>query len=150
MPNITCTQPGCRGTITRNYPDLLDNHLDESGRIVCKCGARGYVVKNFELQEKGQTWDPFLVGAIRLAAPGETYQPFVFLCSSKPAGEPDETWFCYYKDTTKDGGKLKMGYGPGGPPVLGNDTVVTLIHEMLKRGLLNRKALQAALDSTAP
>lgn len=53
MPNITCAKPDCRGTTTRNYPDLLDNYLDKSGRIVCKCGARGYVEKKFELQEKG-------------------------------------------------------------------------------------------------
>lgn len=148
MPHITCTKPDCRGANPRNYVDLLDNYLDQSGRIKCKCGAKGFVKKYFELQEKGQTWDPYLVGAIRLASPEDTYQPFVFLCSSEPSGEPDETWFCYYKDTTHEGGRLKMGYGPGGPPVLGNETVVTLVREMLKRGLLDRESLQTALNNT--
>ena len=116
----------------------------------CRCGASGYVEKKFALQEEGQNWDPFLRGAIKLADSKETYQPFVFLCSATADGTIGETWFCYYKDMRHvPGGRLKMGYGPGGPPVLDNTTIVALVSEMLKRKLLDREALQMALDGTA-
>lgn len=147
---LICTDSNCSGTITPNIPAMLDNHLDDQGIFRCRCGAPGYMERNFKLQEDGQTWEPFLRGAIKLANPEDTYQPFVFLCSSTPDGPIDETWFCYYKDTRKyPGGRLKMGYGPGGPPVLGNDSIVELVHRMLDMRLLDRKLLQKALDETA-
>jgi hypothetical protein len=40
------------------------------------------------------------------------------MVSYKTEGGCDDIWFSYYKDLRKVGGRLKLGYGPGGPPVL--------------------------------
>lgn len=74
--------------------------------------------KAFDLQEPGDTWEPYLRGAIRLGDPDDTYQPFVFMVSYEPDGTVNDIWFSYYKDLRETGGRLKLGYGPGGPPVL--------------------------------
>ncbi len=111
-----------------NIVDLINAHLDKDGWILCShCSNKGYIKKEFQLQEGG-TWEPNLKGIIPLGNPGEVYQPFVFLAthSHEPPSAPVRAaWFSYYKDTRKYegnrriGGSLKMGYGPGGPPVLG-------------------------------
>lgn len=77
------------------------------------------------VQEAGDRWEPFLRGAIRLGASGDTYQPFVFLVSYEPAGTVTDVWFSYYKDLRDSGCRLKLGYGPGGPPGLGAGDVLS-------------------------
>lgn len=59
----------------------------------------------------------------------------MFLVSDTPEGPPDQVWFSYYKDLRPEG-RLKLGYGPGGPPVLSMTTVVELINELTTLGCL--------------
>lgn len=53
--------------------------------------------------------------------------------------DPNGLWFSYYKDTRPEGGRLKLGYGPGGPPVLDKDQVKRLIKELLKVNYLSKQ-----------
>ena len=117
---IACSNEAC-GETTRalDIVDLLTAHTDEVGWFLCgECGKPGYIEKSYERQEGGEPWRPFLRGAIPLGNPGETYQPFVFLVAYEPTARVDSVWFSYYKDLRSSGGRLKLGYGPGGPPVL--------------------------------
>ena len=118
-----------------NIVELLDSHTDKNGWFVCPSGHQGFVEKTFSLQEEGETWDPYLRGALRLSKKDNTYQPFVFFVSYEPAGEITAIWFSYYKDLRQYGGRLKMGYGPGGPPVLSTEQVLFLVKEMKSLGL---------------
>jgi hypothetical protein len=127
---IKCVDSTCASeTWTPNIVDLLDRHRDSAGWFLCSCGKQGYVEKSFSLQEPGEVWEPFLRGAIRLGQTGDTYQPFVFLVASKPDGPVDAIWFSYYKDL-RPNGRLKLGYGPGGPPVLKTHDVGTLVQTL--------------------
>ena len=59
----------------------------------------------------------------------------VFLVSYEPDGIPEDVRFSYYKDTrTLPGGKLKLGYGPGGPPVLKADKVEKRVEKLSEPG----------------
>jgi hypothetical protein len=93
--------------------------------------------KSFELQEPGQVWAPFLKGVIPLGDTDDSYQPFVFLVGDTPDGPADQVWFSYYKDLRSHGGRLRLGYGPGGPPVLAMRTVVDLLHELVELGCID-------------
>ena len=96
----------------------------------------GYISKSYKLADGDEeVWKPFLQGAIRLNDPGEVYQPFIFLCGNGPEGPPSSAWFCYYKDLRDNDGYLKMGHGPGGPPVLLISTVYWLAKELKRRKL---------------
>lgn len=140
---VECTN-NCRenGYSTSNILDLLDNYRDqESGWFLCRCGERGYVRKEYALQEKGEIWKPILKGAIRLGDEESTYQPFVFFVVNNQndvLGDIiDDVWFCYYKDTRPDGGSLKLGHGPGGPPVLGQESIGRLYEFLFGLGYLD-------------
>jgi len=111
------------------------------------CGGKGYIEKSFDLQEPGETWEPYLKGIIPLGTPGDTYQPFVFLVSYSPNELPNDVWFSYYKDTRSTGGRLKLGYGPGGPPVLGAEQVLRLIKIMMERGCLDVTKVKAVINA---
>ena len=67
-------------------------------------------------------------------------------CGDNP---PGDVWFSYYKDLRPDGGRLKLGYGPGGPPVLDGESVVELMAHMLEHDCIDpgivRTRLAAAL-----
>lgn len=145
--NIECTN-NCRvnGCSASNIVDLLDNYRDEeTGWFLCNCGNQGYVRKEYSLQEKGELWKPILKGAIRLGDEGDTYQPFVFLVVNNQRDVPGDTiediWFSYYKDTRPDGGRLKLGHGPGGPPVLGKGSIYTLYSILVDLGYLDQLEL---------
>ncbi|MFN8627385.1 MAG: hypothetical protein U0587_15555 [Candidatus Binatia bacterium] len=117
-----------------NIVDLVEQHLDACGWLICGCeAAHGYIEKHFELQEGGdETWEPFIRGVIRLGEQGSSYQPVVFLVSYEPTGPITDLWFCYYKDTRLlPGGRLKMGHGPGGPPVLGVGQLLDLLQRLI-------------------
>jgi hypothetical protein len=135
---IECTDSSCgQRTWADNIVDLIAYHRDDIGRFVCSsCRKFCYISKSFELQEQGEFWEPFIRGIIALGETGETYQPFVFLVSYKPDGEITDVWFSYYKDFRKSGGRLKLGYEPGGPPVLGKLEFLNLLSE-LKRDRLS-------------
>src|SRR5687768_3347029 len=114
--HITCSDPACtERSGAREIVDLLhDDHLDEAGWFICYCGKRGYIKKSYKQQEGCYRWEPILKGAILLADPDATYQPFVFLVGYTPDGPPTDVWFWYYKDLRSSGGRLKIGAGPGG------------------------------------
>jgi hypothetical protein len=139
--------PTCRNEArASNIVDLLTNHRDEDGWFLCSRGHHGYIEKSFALQEAGDRWEPFLRGAIPLGTSDRTYQPFVFLVSYEPTGEVTDVWFSYYKDLRDTGGRLKLGYGPGGPPVLGATDVLKLVRRMLALGCISTDDIRAALE----
>ena len=149
--HVRCSDPACSdGTWVRNIVDLLSNHVPD-GRGLFTCGlchrASGYVEKSFALQEQGEVWEPFLRGAIRLADDRSAiYQPFVFLVSYERDGPISDCWFSYYKDTRgRLGGRLKLGYGPGGPPVLGHGQTIDLIRSLLVMGYVSRDELKSLI-----
>ncbi len=128
---IQCSTPSCGSTKAKNIVDLLDHHTDQNGWFYCgKCKRHDFIEKSFDLQEPGETWEPYLRGALRLGDEKDTYQPFVFLVSYKPNGTPTDIWFSYYKDLRGSGGKLKLGYGPGGPPVLATTQLAALVQRL--------------------
>lgn len=137
---IECCNTKC-GTQTQasEIVDLIKNHTHENGKFRCdKCGNYGYIKKSFKLQEPGQYWKPYLKGAIRLKREG-AYQPFVFLVSYKPNDEPTNVWFSYFKDLRDTGGKLKLGYGPGGPPALDFDSIIDLLKQLIDLDCLSKE-----------
>ena len=140
--SIKCRDKDCgEETWARNIVELIEDHCDDMGWIRCAaCNNAGYIKKSFDLQEPGEVWEPHLRGVIRLSdEPNDTYQPFVFLVSGTPNEQPSAVWFSYYKDTrTLAGGRLKLGYGPGGPPVLEASKVVELVDKLEERGLIER------------
>ena len=125
---------------------LIRNHRDNNGLFLCQCGKHGHIVKSFDLQEKGEKWEPFLRGIILLGDADDTYQPFVFLVTyNDPSGPVNDMWFSYYKDTRSTGGRLKLGYGPGGPPVLGKNQIFQLLRQMKSIGCLTQEEIENAL-----
>jgi hypothetical protein len=134
MWRITCTNPSC-GERTRatNIVDLIQNHRDPQGWLLCECGRHGYVEKSYQLQEACEPWVPLLKGVIPLGDADDTYQPFVFLVAHAPGGPADHLWFSYYKDL-RPGGMLKYGNGPGGSPILAVGTVAELIPRLVSLG----------------
>jgi hypothetical protein len=132
MPwQIKCDNPGCNEqTWAENIVDLIQNHTNSAGWFMCRCGERGHIEKSFALQEEGEKWEPFLKGVIPLGTAGDSYQPFVFLVGGDARGPADAIWFSYYKDLRSTGGRLKLGYGPGGPPVLEMQQVVDLVRKL--------------------
>lgn len=148
MPyTIKCADTNCdRETWAANIVDLINEHRDENGWFICSCGHKGYIEKSFPLQEEGEVWEPFLQGIITLGDEGDTYQPFVFKVSCSPSAKVDSLWFSYYKDLREVGGRLKLGYGPGGPPVLHKDTLKELIKELIKLDVLTKAEIRSLLD----
>lgn len=127
---IRCMK-GCKDTVpVSNILDQLKHCDEQTNLFKCSCGHAGYIEKSFAVQEKGEHWKPYLRGAITLGDPTDTYQPFVYLVSYEPNGEINALWFCYYKDTRSTGGRLKLGYGPGGPPVLSLQQVRVLLKKV--------------------
>lgn len=130
--NITCEGHDCKErTRAADIVDLIRNHRDDQGWFLCVCGKHGYVEKSFQLQEPGEVWSPYLRGIIPLGTADDTYQPFVFLVSYTPTGDVTDIWFSYYKDLRGSGGRLKLGYGPGGPPVLEKSSFLNLLSQLV-------------------
>ena len=120
MPNIKCK---C-GTTTNggNIVTIIEQHTDDQHRFVCEsCGGNGYVVKNLKMQD-GEKVKIYYLGVFVFAGkPG--YQPFTYLCAyaqkdGKPPTKPTHVQVCYYRDLRSKGGKLKLGHGPGAPPII--------------------------------
>ena len=74
--------------------------------------------------------------------------PSLVSYSADPEEPPEDVWFAYYKDTRKQGGRLKMGYGPGGPPVFSAEEVLDLVEQMVKRGCLDAGKVRSKLGLT--
>jgi len=82
-------------------------------------------------------------GRHQARVPDDTYRPFAFLVGrTADDGEVDSVWVSYYKDLRESGGKLKMGYGPGGPPVLELEQVATLVRTLVGTGLMEQSMLE--------
>lgn len=134
---IKCTDANCdKVTVAWQIVDLINNHLDNQGWIKCACGRDGYIEKSFDTQE-GDVWNPFLRGIIPLGKEGNTYQPFVFLVSYEANSPVKDVWFSYYKDLREEGGRLKLGYGPGGPPVLDKADLIELMKKLIEINCLS-------------
>lgn len=147
---INCTNCG-KQTTAAHIVDLT-NHLDPSGWFLCRhCKTRGYIEKRFNLQEQGRPpWKPYLRAMLRpsMYEQTSTYQPFAFLVGYSPDDHPTDVWFCYYKDTRAEpGGRLKMGHGPGGPPVFEAEALIDLVAQMVKCGSLDPDQLAAAIPA---
>jgi hypothetical protein len=97
---IRCTDEQCgQVTYAAQIDELIGQHRDDAGWFLCGlCGKHGYIEKSFALQEgEGQTWAPFLKGAIKLEYPDDTYRPFAFLVGrTADDGEVDSVWVSYY------------------------------------------------------
>ena len=147
---IKCGNSKCASeTWTQNIDDLKRNHCDAQGWFLCgACGSRGYIPKQYNVQEGGDPWKPYLKGIIQPSGHGDDiYQPFAFLYSETPNEPPTCIWFSYYKDTRPEG-ILKMGYGPGGPPVFEVEEIVDLVAQMIERGCLDASKVKSALGLT--
>ena len=137
---VKCSDNDCKkNTWASNIVNLIRERCDEDGWFTCRCGKPGYTEKEFKLQEEGQKWRPFLRGAKILENLSETYFPFVFLVSYKKDNPVTDVWFCYYKDLRNNNGKLKLGHGPGGPPVLDKRSLLDLLRHLTKIGYLSSK-----------
>jgi hypothetical protein len=146
--NIKCADPGCnKQSWANNIVDLIAVHRDSEGWFLCSCGKHGYIEKRFDLQEPGEVWEPYLRGIIPLGERSDTYQPFVFLVSYKPDGDVTDIWFSYYKDLRSSGGRLKLGYGPGGPPVLGKAAFLNLLSQLVATHCITNEEILSTVDS---
>ena len=126
-----------------NIVDLIDNHTNAEGWFVCNhCADLSYIEKTFNLQEPGHTWKPYLRGVLRLGDPEDTYQPFVFIVSYEPKEKANDIWFSYYKDLRQTGGRLKLGHGPGGPPVLEKEQLLLLLRRLVELGVIEKEEIK--------
>jgi hypothetical protein len=143
---LNCTNPDCnKNTFAGNTIELLDK-IGKNGLFVCShCQSHAYINKEFKLIDEG-TWKPLLKGAIKLGDTDDTYHPFVYLVSYGPEDPPTDLWFCYYKDMRKNGGTLKLGHGPGGPPVVSIKSFLYLARRLLCYGLINDSDLMGILE----
>lgn len=150
---ITCTNSECGHlTAPANIAELVNpekGYLDDQSWFVCeKCGGRGYIKKKYNTQEGGE-FIPHLKAVIRPSGyEGDRYQPFAFLSSNSPGDPPNAVWFVYYKDTSDLGGRLKMGYGPGGPPYFEVADVLDMMVQIVRAGCLEAdKVVEAIRDA---
>ena len=141
-----CADPKHEKSYPDNIHDLIQNetYYNKNRFFQClDCKKDGYIQKSYKLQERDQKgkpkeWNPLLRGAIKLGEENDSYQPFIFLVSYEPKETPGDVWFCYYKDT-RPRGNLRLGYGPGGPPVLSIEQVCSLEGILANPGLIDRK-----------
>ena len=142
---IKCCDTECdKTTSAKNIVSLITKHVCENGYFRCAtCKGKGYIKKSYKQQgDDEKVWKPFLLGVITLGKCEEIYQPFIFLCSNSADSKPTYAWFCYYKRTPITKGKkkgkwnLKLGHGPGGPPVLAFSKILWLVDELKVRKLL--------------
>ena len=85
----------------------------------------------------------FRTAIIRLSSDSEdTYQPYVFLTTGELGGPVSGVHFGYYKDLTKQNGKLKHGHGPGGAPVLNKQMLLRLLRRLGDYGVVTADELE--------
>ena len=149
MPSwpIQCTNSEC-GKIIRadDIVDLTDpekGFIDEHCWLRCLwCKSRGYIHTWFDgrtlydWRELDGSFNACLNGVIRLR-PGlrsghatANSQPFVFLVGCSPEDQSNDLWFCDYKDTRSQGGKLTVRYGP----LLQAGAIMDLVVQKVERG----------------
>jgi hypothetical protein len=139
--DIQCRQ--CqKHTWASNIVELVTKNIDTSGRFVCvHCGCVDtFIYRESQLQEEGEVWERWIKGVILIETGIETYSPYIFLTADSEDGVPTGLHFHYYKDTRKQqNGRLKHGHGPGGPPVLNNRDLFTIINELVRSKILSKE-----------
>ncbi len=144
---IECRSCGAR-TVAGNITWLLHEkqyHTDKQGNVKCKtCGStEAHIYRKSQLQEEGEHWERWMEAIIRLTdAPEATYQPYAFLTTGEPGGPVRGIHFGYYKDLSKQGGKLKHGHGPGGAPVLNKAMLLRLLRRLGAYGVVTAGELE--------
>jgi len=151
---IECVEGCGKVAVAKDIVDLIQNYIGPGGWLRCSCGKRGQVKKSFEKQEGGK-WEPMVKGIIPLGVKGKIHQPFVFLVRYEEDGsEVDAVWFSYYKDLRKypvkggGFGHLKLGYGPGGPPVFDRVTFLKLLASLVESGSYSRQEIVDAVSKS--
>jgi hypothetical protein len=146
--NIQCRS--CkRSTWAHNIVQLLKKHTDDRcGRFTCShChGVDTYIYRESKLQEQDEVWKRWIKGVICIDAQSETYFPYVFLTSQREDGPIEGLHFHYYKDTREQGGRLKHGHGPGGPPVLRIDDVFVILKRLVSQGVISSESVKEFAD----
>jgi hypothetical protein len=155
---IQCCDPKCGQTNrAENVVELINAFCDADGWFICQACEKtsGYIAKEFRMQELDrEPWRPLLRGLVQLVDngnddPESEYRPFVFLATyDKPTNPIADFWFCYYKDTRAKGGNLKLGHGPGGPPVLSAKQILQLIAHALDHNIIERRAIETLLNAS--
>lgn len=129
-----------------NIVDLLKEHVDAAGRFVCAhCGNTDtFIYRESPLQEEGEFWQRWVKGVIQIDSGIETYSPYIFLTADSEDGELTGLHVHYYKDTRSfPKGRLKHGHGPGGPPVLYNHDLFTIIEHLVTIGVVSKEEVQS-------
>lgn len=140
--SITCD---CgKVTWANNIVELIRNHTNEIGHIICtECSfPRAHIFQESRVQEKGKPWRRYIKGVIPIRTAYEVYTPYIFLSSETKTGEIDHIQFYYYKDTRKDGGRLKHGHGPGGTPAFNKKELFQLLEKLINYGCLTKKEIK--------
>ncbi|MBM3335310.1 hypothetical protein FJY63_11670, partial [Candidatus Sumerlaeota bacterium] len=126
-------------TWARNIVDLVKAHTNQEGRFVCaSCrNTDTFIYRESRLQEEGETWKRWVKGVITIVSDVETYTSYIFLTADAEDSPPTGLHFHYYKDTrSKPNGRLKHGHGPGGPPVLQNEDLFTIIRQLVSMNVI--------------
>jgi len=133
-------------TRASNIVDLFKEHTNKEGKFVCShCrGTDTSIYRESDLQEEGEVWKRWIKGVIQIDTGIETYFPYIFLTAGSEDGNPTGLHFHYYKDTRKyPNGQLKHGHGPGGPPVLVNEDLFTIIRNLVQAGIMSIDDVQS-------
>lgn len=131
-----------------NIVDLLKEHTNDIGFFVCaNCGSTDtYIYRKSSLQEKGEVWERWIKGVIQIDSGIETYCPYIFLTADSEEDGPTGLHFHYYKDTRAQGGNLKHGHGPGGPPVLAIKDIFIVLEHLLSIGIISVYDIQNFIE----
>lgn len=146
MPyEVRCRACGAQ-TWATNIVDLLNDHTDSRGHLVClKCSRTDtFIYRSSELQEgPDEVWERWIKGVIRIDSGIPTYSPYIFLTADSEDGPITGLHFHYYKDTrSQPDGRLKHGHGPGGPPVLRVHDLFTILKHLVAEGIVAKETIK--------
>lgn len=136
-------------TWASNIDDLIKEHIDSNGRFLCsRCDSiNTFIYRESKLQERDENgepdiWQRWIKGIICIDSGIETFSPYIFITAESEEGEATGLHFHYYKDTRSQGGRLKHGHGPGGPPVLGINDLFFIIQHLVSIGALSKAEIE--------
>lgn len=143
--DITCRD--CKKiTYAAEIVDLIHNHLDELGRLVCSyCKSTNtHIYRESKLQEERWDWKRYIKSVVAIDTGVPTYTPYIFLTSDEENGAITGIHFNYYKDTrSQPNGKLKHGHGPGGAPVLSKEELFQLLRYLVRIGIITQADIES-------
>jgi hypothetical protein len=148
--DITCRDCN-KITHTTEIIDLIENHLDELGCLICSyCkNTNTYIYRESKLQE-GENWKRYIRSAVTIDTVVPSYIPYIFLTSDEENGPITGIHFNYYKDTRGEpNGKLNHGHSPGGVPVLRKEELFQLLHQLVRVGIINHNDIEHLKVDTA-